>query len=91
MTTTTAYINRSSNVRDDIDTMTVVPVATVLGSQLKAGMVLVDPVLEVPVAEIDHKVSNRRGTVEYLIHYYDSRSFGPLRFTATADIKVMAR
>lgn len=47
-----AYINPNrGTVHDDLDTLQEVPTTTLKGSQLKNGMILVDPILNTPEAE----------------------------------------
>lgn len=86
----TAYINRTATVRDDLDTLTVVPFVTIPARSLKAGMILVDE-LDCPAAEIDHRIRSAKGAIEFLIHDFDNRSITTTRLTEHADIKVMAR
>lgn len=86
------YINRTNGVRDDLDTLTSVRTVSVLARLLKAGMVLVDPKLDTPAAEIDHRTRAVRGSgeVAFLIFDYDARNWFSQSFHANTQIKVMA-
>lgn len=92
MSNTTAYVNRTDTVRDDLDTLQAVATVLVPGRLLKAGMVLVDPELDTPAAEVDHRTKTTRGSGErsFLAYDYDARNWIPVSVHANALIKVMA-
>lgn len=87
------YVNRSAIVRDDLDTLTPVPTVSILGRLIKAGMVLVDPDLDTPVVEVDHRMRAQPGSGEavFLVFDYDRGQWMEERFHSNSLVKVMAR
>lgn len=90
---TAAYVNTSDTVRSDLDPLTAVATVEVRGDKLKQGMVLVDPTLCTPEAEIDHRLPAVRGSSQasYLVFNYDLRRLTVEHVGARSMIKVMAR
>lgn len=90
---TTAYVNRADAVRDDLDTMEAVSTVSIPARSLKAGMVLVDPELDTPAAEIDHRTRTTRGSgeISFLVFDYDTRNWATVSFHENVSIKVMAK
>lgn len=75
-----------------LDTLTELPGVQVLGSKLRAGMVLLDPELKTPAASLDHKTRSVRGSgdVNFLALDYDRRTFGPVAVHANTLVWVAA-
>jgi hypothetical protein len=86
------YINTSDIIRDDLDVLAEVLWTTVRGDQLKEGMVLVDPVLHTPEAELDKKVTSVRGSgaVRFLLHDLNDNSLRHEMFMRNKRWHVMA-
>lgn len=87
-----AYINKASTVRDDLDPLESVPVVEIRGSELRAGMVLVDAELETPIGEVDHKLRAVRGTgcVSFLLFDFDAKNWTTSSVRANGTIRVMS-
>lgn len=73
-----------------LDTLTELPGVQVLGSKLRAGMVLLDPELKTPAASLDHKVPSARGSgeVSFLALDYDRRALNTVSVHANALVWV---
>jgi len=89
---TTAYVNKASEVRSDLDTFAALPYVEIKGSALRAGMILIDPELHTPIGEVDHKMRSQRGSgaVSFLMFDFDARSWTTESVTANGIVKVMA-
>jgi hypothetical protein len=86
------YINKAATVRDDLDPMAAVPVVSIPGRDLRAGMVLVDPELHTPIGEVDHKMRAPRlsGLVAFLMFDFDAHNWTSESVRANGSVKVMA-
>lgn len=83
---------RTWSEHPSLDALAELPGIQVLGSQLRAGMVLLDPDLKTPAASLDHKVRTVRGSgaVRFLALNYDHRAFEPVSVRANALVWVAA-
>lgn len=85
------YVNTTDTTLQP-DILSAVPVVSVLGSGLRAGMVLVDPELETPAVELDHRTRSARGSgeVSFLAYDYEVRNWATVSVRTNALVKVMA-
>jgi hypothetical protein len=67
-------------------------VATVTGSQLRAGMVVLDDVLGTPAVGLDHRVraTPKSGAVAFLVNDFDGGGWRHMEFHARSAFKVVA-
>lgn len=81
-----------SDEHPSLDVLVELPGVQVLGSQLRAGMVLLDPDLMTPAASLDHKTRTTRGSgeVSFLALDYDRRAYGTVSVRANALVWVAA-
>ena len=66
-------------------------IATVTGSQLKAGMVVLDDELGIPAVGLDHRVraTPRSGLIAFLVNDFDRGGWRHLEFHPRSTFKVL--
>ena len=87
-----AYVNSGPAVRDDLDPLAEVASTIVTGKELRVGMILLDPELGTPDAELVQRIrSEVPGDLRWLVFELDSSEYVELNTFENSAFPVMAK